>query len=106
MEWKSSNTAVATVDTNGKVKALSCGKADITVTVDDITATSHVVVDTWPTVNVDQPGTLTQLIEGKEYTYLRVTGRLNGEDIRELRARTNLYDEDYKTTSATPLGRS
>lgn len=103
LEWKSSNTAVATVDTNGKVKALSCGKADITVTVDDITATSHVVVDTWPTVNVDQPGTLTQLIEGKEYTYLRVTGRLNGEDIRELRARTNLYDEDYKTTSATPL---
>ena len=103
LEWKSSNTAVATVDTNGKVKALSYGKADITVTVDGITATSHVVVDTWPTVNVDQPGTLTQLIEGKEYTYLRVTGRLNGEDIRELRARTNLYDGDYKTTSATPL---
>ena len=42
--WTSSNTSVATVDTNGKVKAVSEGECDITATVLDKKATCHVAV--------------------------------------------------------------
>ena len=103
VEWKSSNTAVATVDDKGKVMALAEGYADITATVNGCTATCHVVVSAWPTVNVETPGSLTQLIKGKDYSYLAVTGNINGEDIRELRARALCYDEGYSPTSDTPL---
>lgn len=42
--WKSSNTAVATVDSNGKVTAKSIGTATISATAGDITANCAVTV--------------------------------------------------------------
>ena len=44
LEWKSSNTDVATVDGNGKVTAVAKGEATITVTCGDKTATCTVTV--------------------------------------------------------------
>ena len=45
VSWKSSNTAVATVDSNGKVTAKALGKADITVTTRDGSFTAVCKVD-------------------------------------------------------------
>lgn len=42
--WKSSDTAVATVDTTGKVAALKAGTADITVTTKDGSKTAKCTV--------------------------------------------------------------
>lgn len=44
VEWKSSNTNVATVASNGLVYAKSVGEADITATVGEASATCHVKV--------------------------------------------------------------
>jgi len=42
--WSSSNTAIATVDSGGKVKAISEGSATITAKAGEITATCNVIV--------------------------------------------------------------
>lgn len=102
-EWATSEPSVATVDGNGTLTALAKGTADISLTIDGCKAICHVVVNSWPTVNVEQPGTLPSLIKGKEYSYLAVTGKLNGKDIRELRVRAGGNDKEYTTTSKTPL---
>ncbi len=51
--WKSNNTNVATVDSNGKVTAVGAGEATITVTVDGKTATAKVTVTKNVTYNVE-----------------------------------------------------
>ena len=53
VSWTSSNTAVATVDSNGKVKGIAPGVATITVTTDegDFTATCEVTVN--PTTGIE-----------------------------------------------------
>ena len=61
--WNSSNTAVATVDENGEVTAISVGTAIITVTANDgsgVSASCKITVE---------PAcfTLTYLVDGKEY---------------------------------------
>ena len=44
VSWASSNTSVATVDSQGKVKAVGAGTADITVSLEGFTATCKVTV--------------------------------------------------------------
>ena len=53
-EWDSTDTAVATVDKNGLVKAVAPGKAKITLIVWNLaTGTKHNVTPTWVTVAAD-----------------------------------------------------
>lgn len=61
--WNSSNTAVATVDENGEVTAISVGTAIITVTANDgsgVSASCKITVEA-------ACFTLTYLVDGKEY---------------------------------------
>ncbi len=54
--YASDNTAVATVDKNGKVTAVGAGIAKITATTSDaLSATCDVVVENRPTVAIDEP---------------------------------------------------
>ncbi len=60
LTWKSSNTAIATVDSNGKVKGIKAGKVTITATTTngitgsiDVTVESNTVAVTGITVNGD-----------------------------------------------------
>ena len=46
IQWKSSNTSVATIDNNGLVKAIKKGSATITASVDGFTASCTVTVNT------------------------------------------------------------
>lgn len=55
--WRSSNNAVATVNTSGLVTAVVVGTADITATISGKSATARVTVTTAPTtVTVNMPG--------------------------------------------------
>ncbi|MDR2969898.1 MAG: Ig-like domain-containing protein [Tannerellaceae bacterium] len=58
VSWTSSNTSVATVDTNGKVTAVAAGKATITVTTEDGNhkATCEVTVNAPATTTVNVTG--------------------------------------------------
>ena len=64
--WSSSNTAVATVDANGKVTAVSAGEATITVTTVDgnFTATCTVTVSREPNIPDPNGITVTQPANG------------------------------------------
>jgi len=70
--WKSSNTKVATVDTNGKVTAVKAGKADITVTTEDggytakcvVTVTAKII----PVTSVKLSATTASIVEGANQT--------------------------------------
>lgn len=58
--WKSSDTAVATVDSIGKVTAIKAGKAKITATVGNVSATCEVIVYQQeavepPKIDIDKP---------------------------------------------------
>ena len=67
--WKSSNTAVATVDDNGKVTGVAAGEATITVTTEDGGKTATCKVSVLPSVKkvTVEPATLT-LGQNKSYT--------------------------------------
>ena len=69
VEWSSDNEEVATVDQQGKVKAIGNGKANITVTTMDQgrTATCAITVSKWVT-SISLNKTSLTLIEGEEYT--------------------------------------
>ena len=69
VSWKSSNTSVATVDTNGKVTAVGNGAATVTVTTDNQgkTATCEITVAQWVTgITLDKSALV--LAEGKSET--------------------------------------
>ncbi|MDL2278391.1 Ig-like domain-containing protein [Parabacteroides sp. OttesenSCG-928-G07] len=90
LTWKSSNTAIATVDAEGKVTALKAGTATITVTTEeggktatcDVTVIAAVITGvkingvTWATSNVDNPGTFAANPEdyGMFYQWNRIKG--------------------------------
>ncbi len=69
VNWKSSTTSVATVDSNGKVTAKGNGSATITVTTDDQgkTATCEITVAQWVTGITLDKTTLT-INEGQAFT--------------------------------------
>lgn len=92
--WSSTDTDIVTIDDNGKICAIKTCVADIRLEKGDYTAICHVTVSPWPTVNVEQPGTLAKLLEGKAYTHIAVTGKINGDDIRELCARAGRTDDN------------
>lgn len=98
--WSSSNEKVATVDSEGYVSAVGTGSANITVNINGYKATCRLTVTEWPTVNVEQPGTLAALINGKDYEYLAITGNINGDDFKELKSRGMYYEDTY-----TPEGK-
>ena len=76
--WKSSNTAVATVDDNGKVTGVAAGEATITVTTEDGGKTATCKVSVLPSVKkvTVEPATLT-LGKKKSYT-LKATVEVSG----------------------------
>lgn len=76
--WKSSNTAVATVDDNGKVTGVAAGEATITVTTEDGGKTATCKVRVLPSVKkvTVEPTTLT-LGKKKSYT-LKATVEVSG----------------------------
>lgn len=96
--WSSSDNDIATVDSEGNVTARNQGSADITVSINGYKATCRITVAGWPTVYVEQPGTLANLLKGKEYEYLAVTGNINGEDFKELNSRFSCHYQDKYTS--------
>ena len=96
--WSSSNNDIATVDSEGNVTAKSLGTTDIAVNIDGYKASCRVTVKEWPTVHVEQPGTLANLLKNIEYDYLAVTGNINGEDFKELNSRTSYNYKDKYTS--------
>ena len=71
VDWSSSNTAIATVDVNGKVTAVAGGSATITAKVDEKTATCSITV-TVPVESVSLDKTNLTLEEGAS-DYLTAT---------------------------------
>lgn len=67
VSWKSSNTAVATVDSNGKVKAIAGGSATITATAGGVSAKCSVTV-TVPVTSVSLNKTSLNLMVGDTET--------------------------------------
>lgn len=70
VRWSSNNTAVATVDANGNLKAVATGKATITATADGVKAECRVTVtaDTVYTITFDtDDGTLAAGITNPDY---------------------------------------
>ena len=69
--WTSSNTAVATVDSNGKVRGVSEGRAKITATLSDGITRGQVLAEVWVEIGAAAPGpvyVLTDTLEvGKDY---------------------------------------
>ena len=81
VNWKSSNTSVATVDANGKVTAKGNGSATITVTTDDQgkTATCEITVAQWVTrITLDK--TTLALNEGQAVTLSPTISPSNAND--------------------------
>ena len=67
VSWKSSNTAVATVDSNGKVKAIAGGSATITATAGGVSAKCSVTVSV-PVTSVSLNKTSLNLMVGDTET--------------------------------------
>ena len=67
--WKSSNNSIATVDSNGKVKAVAAGSAIITATADGISSTCSVTV-TVPVSSVTLNKSELKLVKGKDETLI------------------------------------
>lgn len=107
MSLTSSNTNIAAVNTNNELMSFSAGKADVTLKVGNITKVCHVSVNEWPTVNVEQPGTFQSLIGNNTYKYLRVTGNVNGDDLKQIRYLCNAENISssgyYVETNTNPV---
>lgn len=105
--FTSSNTNIAAVNTNNELMSFSAGKADVTLKVGNITKVCHVNVTDWPTVNVEQPGSFQSLIGSNTYKYLRVTGNINGDDLKQIRYLCNAEDISssgyYVATNSNPV---
>ena len=56
IEWKSSNTSVATVDSNGNVTGISIGSATITATTKDGDYSASCTVNVYPMITTDVTG--------------------------------------------------
>lgn len=96
--WSSSNNDIATVDSEGNVTAKSHGTADITVSTNGYKATCRITVNEWPTIHVEQPGTLANLLKNTDYGYFAVTGNINGNDFKELHSRFSCHYQDKYTS--------
>ena len=86
--WKSSNTDIATVTPEGKVKGVNAGIATITCSsvATGLSATCQVTVTS--TVHLSAAGTLSDYISEEEkyqIEELTLTGKINGTDFRLLR---------------------
>ena len=68
VQWKSSNTKVATVDAKGNIKGIANGKATITATAKDNTKVSKTVAVTVSTKTVKVNKTSLTITEGKSET--------------------------------------
>lgn len=101
--WTSSNPSVATVASDGSITALAQGQTTITLHIGSYTLSCLVTVEGWPTVHVEDPGTLASLIKDMDHTMLRVTGNINGTDLRELRALCGCTDNGFTPQSAMSL---
>ena len=73
LEWTSSDTEVVTVDSNGKVTALSAGQADITVIV-------------FQNAEIQVSNTITIIVEAAEEPVIPVTGIRIETDVTEVKA--------------------
>lgn len=73
LEWTSSDTEVVTVDSNGKVTALSAGQADITVIV-------------FQNAEIQVSDTITIIVEAAEEPVIPVTGIRIETDVTEVKA--------------------
>ncbi|MBR5579490.1 MAG: leucine-rich repeat protein, partial [Lachnospiraceae bacterium] len=69
MVWKSSNTAIATVDENGLVKAVGVGTATIKLVVGDV-STSFTVIVTQPVTSISLNTYSLNLQSGDKYTLI------------------------------------
>lgn len=74
--WKSSDSSVATVDSNGKVKAVAGGSATITATADGVSATCSVTV-TVPVTSVTLNKTELTLAKGSSETLIATVNPSN-----------------------------
>jgi len=83
VEWKSSNSGIATVD-NGVIKAISVGETIIEATSRDGKAKAMCSIKVKIlTINVDIPGTLSTLLTGDQKANVKslsITGTLSSED--------------------------
>jgi uncharacterized protein YjdB len=90
--WSSSNTSVATMDSNGKITALSPGTSTITVTTDDgnktavclvtvVVPVSSVTLDKTKTLSVGSTETLTATISPSNATNKAVTWEINNTGV-------------------------
>lgn len=103
----SSCQRAVSINSSNELMSFCPGEADITVQVGDVTKTCHVTVLEYPTVNVEQPGTFSSIIGGNTYKYLRVTGNINGEDLKKIRFLCNAADINtdsyFKGTNDNPV---
>ena len=94
VNWKSSNTSVATVDANGKVTAKGNGSATITVTTDDQgkTATCEVTVAQWVTG-----------ITLNKSSVLLIKGQMETVSLTPTVSPSNAYDKSVTWSSSNSL---
>lgn len=85
LQWTTSNKNVVSIDDNGVLTSNGIGEAYIQLQIGSFTAMCNVTVKAWPTIDVQTPGTLAELIGDQQYTRLRVTGNINGADLYKLR---------------------
>ena len=76
--WSSANTAVATVSSNGTVKALAAGKTTITATVDGISGTTALTVSNIPVGSVSLAPTTASVTTGSSTTLTATVKDANG----------------------------
>jgi len=76
--WSSSNTAVATVASNGTVKALTAGKTTITATVDGISGTTALTVSNIPVGSISLAPTTASVTTGSSTTLTATVKDANG----------------------------
>lgn len=98
--WTVSDGSILSLDSHGLATALREGTVTVRAMVDGLVSEGVVTVKPWPAVNVATPGTLASLLAGQQLTYLRVSGNINGEDIRELRGRMSAYDYGYEASGS------
>ena len=107
MSFTSSNPNIAAVNNDNELMSFAAGKADITLKVGDMTKVCHVSVNEWPTLNVEQPGTFQSICGNNTYKYLRVTGSINGNDMKQIRYLCNAEDISssgyYVETNPNPV---
>ena len=101
MFMTSSNHNIVSISGNDELMSFSHGEADVTVKVGNVSKSCHINVHEWPTIHVEQQGTLAEIIGENTYKYLRITGNINGDDINQLRYlcdANNLGNEGYFTS--------